>query len=409
MRSSIRTLLPLLAVAFPFVIAAACASSESITDPPSGASGATNTKGGAGGGAGEGQAGEGQAGEGQGGEAGSGDSGQGGESAAGAGAGGAAPGGSGGKAGAGAGGSGGKATGGAGQGAGGSGGSAAGGAGQGGAASGGQAGAAQGGAAQGGAAGKAGGWPTCDTQPAGSKKTQVPDVWAENPGAYSPVWLEGLTVTAVSFGACNPTGNFQCILFLQTKPKFGSLSEGKHQGIKLFVSEKASPKFVGLGVGDVVNVYGNAVRYTQFGQNELRIHVDLEHPGCAKAVGTATPEPIKGVALEDMTIDNYENAIGPLLVQVDSLKGRPTPDPTETFALFKSEQEGGFDAGLDLTEVLTPYYLPSGKFLNLTADKWTTFPSITGVYSVFVISDGGQFTKYRTLGPRLQSEIVQAP
>jgi hypothetical protein len=241
-------------------------------------------------------------------------------------------------------------------------------------------------------------------------KSTISGVWAANPASYSPVWLEGLTITAISFGSCSASGNFQCLLFLQTQPGYGSLAEGKHQGIKLFVSAKASPYFAGLGVGDVVNLYGNAIRYTEFGHNELRIHVALEHPGCAKKVGSAVPTPIGGVALADLTIDNYENAIGPLLVQVDTVKGRPAASASETFALYESESENNdFDAGLELTQVLTPYYLPGGQFKGLTPDTWTNFSSIGGVYSVFVVNSGGQALKYRMLGPRTQGEIVQQP
>jgi hypothetical protein len=252
------------------------------------------------------------------------------------------------------------------------------------------------------------GWPTCDEQPAGAEKTTIPALWAANPADYKPVWLEALTVTAISFGACSASGNFQCLVFLQTQPGYGSLAEGKHQGIKLSVSPKASFYFSTLNVGDVINLYGHAIRFKESGHNELRVHVDLERQGCMKKVGAAVPTPIGGVALADLTIDNYENAIGPLLVQVDTVKGRPTANTSETFALFESDSNT-FDAGLELTQVLTPYYLPGGNFQGLTADKWTNFSSIGGVYSVFVVNSNGESLKYRMLGPRTQGEIVQQP
>lgn len=427
MRPWVRSLLPLLAAIVPFAIAAACSSSD-----PSNEDSVHPGTGGAAGTAGHGGAGQG--GKVQGGEGGSttagvggSDAGQGGSTTAGAGGDAAGAGGDAGQGGSGAGsggsttaGAGGSTTAGAGGDAAGAGGSATAGAGgsttagaggstagAGGSTTAGAGGQAQGGAGQGGTAGSGGGWPTCDEQPLGSEKTSVSAVWTDNPKDYKPVWLEGLTVTAISFGACNAGTNFQCLVFLQTQPNFKTLTEGKHQGIKLFVSAKASPYFSKLGVGDVVNLYGNAIRYTAFGNNELRVHVDLEHPGCFKKVGSAEPTPIQGVALDDLTIDNYENEIGPLLVQVDTVKGRPLQDPSKTFALFESEVDGGsYDAGLELTQVLTPYYLPGSKFQGLTPDIWTQFSSIAGVYSVFVVSDNGQNLKYRMLGPRIHSEIV---
>jgi hypothetical protein len=411
-----------LTASLPFVLAVACSSSGSTTaesgPPASGQGGAAGSGGGgqpgpggaAGASAGTSGAAGGEAGGtgqpgGAAGAAAAGASGAGGSAAGEAGnAGAGQPGGAGGEGGtAGSGGSGG------------SGGAAAAGSGGAAAGSGGEAGSAAAGAGgDGGAAGgDAGpGWPTCDSQPEGSVKTSISQVWTDNPADYAPVWIEGVSITAVSFGACNPSGNFECQIFLQTAPTYGSLQEGKHQGIKLFVSQKASSHFAGLGLGDVVNLYGNAIRYTSSGYNELRIHVDLEHPGCAKKVGSSSPSPIGGVALVDLTSDAYENSIGPLLVKIDTLKGKPAATATETFAVYPDPGDGGtfdggsFDAGLDETEVLTPYYMPGGSFPALPADQWTPFASITGVFSNYLRFDAGQTVKYRTLGPRASSDIV---
>lgn len=49
----------------------------------------------------------------------------------------------------------------------------------------------------------------------------------------------------------------------------------------------------------------------------------------------------------------------------------------------------------------------AGQFEGLTPDTWTSFDSLGGVYSVLTLSSGGKTTKYRTLGPRVQGEILK--
>jgi hypothetical protein len=144
------------------------------------------------------------------------------------------------------------------------------------------------------------------------------------------------------------------------------------------------------------------------GNDELRLHIDLAHPGCMKKTGTASPQPIKGVTLDQLTFDAYENTVGPLLVEVDLLKGKPTAMPTEIFAIYDATMDGGtFDAGLSQTESLTPYYLTGGAFTGLTADTWTDFKSIVGVYGAFSRFETPSYVKYRTLAPRTTADIVK--
>ena len=58
----------------------------------------------------------------------------------------------------------------------------------------------------------------------------------------------------------------------------------------------------------------------------------------------------------DLTLDAYENTLGPLLVKVDGVSGKPQL-PAETFGLWKT---GVFvDAGPDTIVSLSPYFGPA--------------------------------------------------
>lgn len=114
--------------------------------------------------------------------------------------------------------------------------------------------------------------------------------------------------------------------------------------------------------------------------------------------------------LDELTVDAYGHTTGPLLVHVDTVKGKATADPTEIFAVYESELDGGtFDAGIAEVENLTPYYLPGGSFAGLTPGAWTSFTGVTGVFATFVRFESGSYTTYRTLGPRTQAEIAKLP
>src|SRR5262249_20961910 len=151
-------------------------------------------------------------------------------------------------------------------------------------------------------------------------------------------WVPGVYVTAISKTAC--VSGTPCQIFLQQAETFASLAAGSQQGLKLFVSANAAQHFTTVKVGDKVDTYAWAQRDPA--TNELLLTVNLQLQGCAKTVGTGNPVPVV-VTLADLTINAYEQTLGPLLVELDGVSGTPQTAP-EIFALFKT---GTFsDAGI---------------------------------------------------------------
>ncbi len=250
-------------------------------------------------------------------------------------------------------------------------------------------------------------WPTCDAKPANVPLKTIPEIWADNASVATQVWVPGAYITAISKGAC--VAGSRCQIFLQADETYPSFSAGAKHGIRLVVSSTVADKFVGLAVGDKVDVLGHAWRNNQNPpQNELLLDVNKGLPGCAKKVGTGNPQPISGVKLSDLTHDAFENTHGPLLVKVDAVSGKPGP-ANEIFALWNTA--GPFvDSGLETVVNASPYFLPDGKFTGLPTDTLTTvkFASISGVFAVYVWStDAGVGPKYLVLYSRQNTELVK--
>lgn len=245
-------------------------------------------------------------------------------------------------------------------------------------------------------------WPDCTSQPAGSAATTLNAIWQDDPAAPTPVWLSGVYVTAVSKNGC--VSGEACDLFVQEQESFVDLAAAAQRSLKLFVSPATSEHFLGLAVGDKLDVYAHAWRYDVNGEGELLLQVNLQLPGCALKVGRGTPQPV-AATLPQLTQQAYYSTHGPVLVQVtgpNGLSGTPHL-PEETFAIFES---GVFsDAGADEIMSLSPYFLPGAAFVGWTPEAPLTFSSVTGVYAVFVPS-GSPLTRYKELYLRTMAEAV---
>ncbi len=245
-------------------------------------------------------------------------------------------------------------------------------------------------------------WPDCNTKPSTAKSNSIPGVWTDNPTQPLETWLPGVYVTAISRGAC--TANQACQIYLQQDETYASLALGAKHGIKMLISAPAAQYFTTLQVGDKVDALGYAQRYTLGGQNELLVQVNSIQPGCAKKVGSGAPAPISGVLLSDLTVNAYENTIGPLLVKVDNVIGTPGT-PGETFGLGNAQFDGGgSDAGTDIVS-LSPFFLPGAVFTGLTNALKTKFFYVAGVFGLFVPPTDGAVAKYLEIYPRTMADV----
>ena len=214
----------------------------------------------------------------------------------------------------------------------------------------------------------------------------IHDVWDEDPATATPVWIAGAIVTAVSEDGCN--AGQACQIFVQEDASYPSLIQGAQRAIKLSVDG-----FVNIGVGDVLNIYAHAVRATAT-DGELVLLVNAAHPGCARDVGNANPQPITGVALGDLTVNAYEDLLGPLYVRVESVTGTPGA-ADDGFAIQPTN--GGSEGAVNLF----PQCLPGGAFVGLSAES-TDFESVEGVFGLYVSS-----TKFVAIYPRDMSDLQQ--
>jgi hypothetical protein len=244
-------------------------------------------------------------------------------------------------------------------------------------------------------------WPDCLTQPVTSQTRTIPQVWADNAVAPKETWISGVYVTAVSRGAC--TANQACQIFLQQDLTYANLAQGALHGIKMFISAAAAQYFTTIAVGDKVDALGWAWRYTLGGQNELLVEVNSVLPGCAHKTSTGTPTPVSGVFLSDLSVNAYENTVGPLLIKVNGLIGTPGT-PTETFGLGTVGFDGGADAGSAIVS-LSPFFLPGGAFTGLTNGQKKTFSSVTGVFGHFVPPTDASAQKFLEIYPRTMSDV----
>ncbi|MFO0755015.1 MAG: hypothetical protein U0359_00870 [Byssovorax sp.] len=258
---------------------------------------------------------------------------------------------------------------------------------------------AGGGSGGSGGAGGSAGWPTCDAKPAGVPAKTLHQIWQDDPSQPVQAWVPGVFVTAIAKSGCQ--AGVACQIFVQQSEQFADLAAGSQQALKVFISANTASHFVGLAVGDKVDLLGWAWRYNVDGQHELLLQVNLQLPGCAKKVGSGTPMPV-AVTLGDLTVSAYEDTVGPLLVTVSSVSGKPQL-PAETFGLWST---GMFsDAGVEEIVSLSPYALPGGVFSFDPANQGKThdFSSVTGVFGLF-IPPGNPPTKFKEIYPRAMSE-----
>lgn len=245
-------------------------------------------------------------------------------------------------------------------------------------------------------------WPDCTSQPAGSAATTLHTLWQDDPAAPTPVWVEGVYVTAISKGGC--VSGEACDVFVQEQESFADLAAAAQRSLKLFISPATSEHFLGLAVGDQLNVYAHAWRYDVNGEDELLLQVNLQLPGCAQKVGSGDPKPV-AASLAELTQQAYYTTHGPLLVTVAPASGLSgTPHlPEETFAIFET---GVFsEAGVEEIMSLSPYFLPSAAFVGWTPEAPLTFTSVTGVYAVFIPA-GAPLVRYKEIYLRTMAEAV---
>lgn len=225
----------------------------------------------------------------------------------------------------------------------------------------------------------------------------IHEIWQDDPTAPTEVWVPGVYVTAVSNGGCQ--AGVACQIFVQSAEGFADLAAGSQQAIKLFISANTASHFAGIKPGDRVDVDAFAWRYEVSLQNELLLQVALTLKGCAKVVGTGSPAPVP-VQLTDLTLSAYEDTVGPLLVRVNGVSGKPQT-PAEIFGLWAT---GTFsDAGVDSIVSLSPYFLSGGAFNGLQAGKIHDFTSVTGVFGLFAPTSDPT-SKYKVLYPRADAE-----
>ena len=253
-------------------------------------------------------------------------------------------------------------------------------------------------AGTGGVGGTGAGWPNCDSNPGGLVRT-IPQIWQDDPSTETAVWVEDVVVTAVGYAGCS--AGYPCTIIVQQDETYASWAAGAQHAIKLFASPATAGHFSGISSGDRVDIYAHAVRYTLDGRNELTLLVNAQYPGCAKDVGDATPQPIVGVTLDDLTVTSYEITHGPLFVRIEDVSGTPA-QPDEIFGLWPTGQCCG--GGIEEVTSLSPYCLPSGQFQGLSQTQ-TDFDFVAGVFGQYVPTPPPDPPpKYEVLYPRQHSE-----
>jgi hypothetical protein len=213
------------------------------------------------------------------------------------------------------------------------------------------------------------------------------------------VWSPGLFVTGVSKGGCQ--AGVACQIFVQQAENLVDLAGATQQSLKMFISANTAFHFLGIKVGDKVDVDASAWRYNVGGENELLLQVSLALPGCAKVVGTGKPVPV-AAKLSDLSVAAYEDTLGPVLLTVPLVSGKPQL-PAETFGIYAT---GMFtDAGPSSLTSLSPYFMAGGVFTGFQVanqGKTHDFGSVTGVFGIFIPT--GSMTKYEEIYPRIEAE-----
>jgi|GEM_PF-3943882 len=238
-------------------------------------------------------------------------------------------------------------------------------------------------------------WPDCTSQPVGVPTKAITDVWTDNPSQATQVWLSGVYVTGITKSAC--VAGVACDLYVQQDLSYGSLKQGAHHAIKMFVSAATAMYFTAVAVGDKVDAMGWAYRY---GDNELLLQVDQLMPGCAHKIGTGSVTPVPAL-LDDLTLSAAEDTVGPLVVQVTNVRGTPKA-PTQTFGIGWIYWDGSPSPFVSLS----PYFLPNGAFVGLMQGQKTTFKSVSGVFAIAVPAGAdAATTKYLEIHPRSMAEV----
>ncbi len=252
----------------------------------------------------------------------------------------------------------------------------------------------------GGNGGSGGGWPTCDAPPAGVTSYTLHEIWQENPMTAVEAWVPGVFVTAISGGGC-VAGN-PCQLFVQQKETFSTVADGLQQALRVLVFPNAAEHFVGLQVGDQIDLRAYVYRHTQNGENELFFHVSQSLPGCAAHVGSGQLLPVTGLDLEDLTLAAYEDTMGPLFIRLETVSGKPK-NATETFGLWES-----FMPGMGPIEEVTsvsPFFVPGKQFTGLTPDVIYNFTHVDGVFGIFA-PPADPLIKYEEIYIRSMDDVV---
>lgn len=247
-------------------------------------------------------------------------------------------------------------------------------------------------------------WPDCLSQPAGVPTKAITDVWTDNASTPTQVWISGAIVTGVSRGGC--VAGQACQIYVQSAATFGSLAAGAHHAIKISVSSTVAFHFTTVAVGDVVDVLAWGWRNNQNGLNEILTQVNAGLPGCTNKTGTATPTPITGVKLSDLTHASYDT-YGPLLVNLAGISGKPTGTATQTFGLYTTGTDAGFlDGGTDIVS-LSPFFLPNATFTDppVTQNVVNAFSSVTGIFGTFTPLSDAAVPTYLELYPRTNADI----
>lgn len=249
-------------------------------------------------------------------------------------------------------------------------------------------------------------WPTCAQRPATATARTPAQVWQANPAQPSETWLEGVYVSAISGGAC--VAGRACQLFVQGATSYPSIAAAAKQAIKVFASAPTATYFAAVKPGDRIDVLGHAWRYTIGGQNELLVQVNAQLPGCAKVQSTGhTLTPTPGARLADLTVDAYEQALGPVLLSAAGVSGRPAM-ADETFGLWTTASDAGFpDGGASIVSA-SPFFVAGGAWTGLVPGRIVDFARVDGVFGTFVpaAAPGGPVVKYLEIYARAQSDLV---
>lgn len=241
-------------------------------------------------------------------------------------------------------------------------------------------------------------WPTCEAQPSGVTAATIPDVWTEDPTALTEHWVSGVYVTAISGGGC--VAGTACQFFVQQSESYASLAAATHQSLRVFVSAAAASHFTTLAVGDRIDLDAYAQRDTTSGHDELMFVVNLAYPGCARTTGTGNLQPVSA-QLSDFTVDAYQHTLGPVLVRVSTVSGRPAGS-TETFGLWPTGSIT-MDPITTITS-LSPFFLSGAAFSGLTQGVVTNFASVVGVFGIF--SPGAGMPEYEEIYVRTSADYV---